>query len=636
MMKKVFLSLLLAIVCMPAAFSQTKAGDLVITDTAVCGSYTWPINNVTYNNDTTVVVSTDTATYVLHLTAATITADTAVARVLNGDCFVSWNDKRWVANGTYLDTIHVAGTCDTIVKLNINLTIPHPDTTHTAVTAACFYNWEGEQISEAGTYTHNYLALDGCDSVVALTVNFTGVLHLDSTVVACDYFVLDNDTITADTTFVSENTTSSCHIFTTFHISIAHSATDTTLVDTIGGCSIVWGGQTYGYTTVGQTVYANIQTADGCDSIVGIHIVAFDSVENETIVSDNVSCESYSLRYSGLRPNGSYENHTAVFTEDGTYTSAPNGDTLMYYNRNTKCLSYRTLVLNLIEVEQRTRDYVVDTVVCDKYTFSFNDNEGNRMYFYETVDTVLVSPGAHETANSCYDSVAHFIVVVNHKHYNDVTATACESYTWDANGETYTASTVDSIRFSVRTVGENCDSIGRLNLTINNNPEVRIEGNWHVNPGETAHLTAVYNTADHPTFQWYKNEVAIPASQGGKSDAIDVTENTNTDIRLETTSDKGCVTNNWITVTFHVGIDDVENLQVNIYPNPASRFINIVSDDAINTVVIYNAIGQQVITRTVDDNATMLDLGNLTTGAYTMVILSANGDRATRKFIVNK
>jgi hypothetical protein len=61
-----------------------------------------------------------------------------------------------------------------------------------------------------------------------------------------------------------------------------------------------------------------------------------------------------------------------------------------------------------------------------------------------------------------------------------------------------------------------------------------------------------------------------------------------------------------------------------------------VSDDAINTVVIYNAIGQQVITRTVDDNATMLDLGNLTTGAYTMVILSANGDRATRKFIVNK
>ena len=128
-------------------------------------------------------------------------------------------------------------------------------------------------------------------------------------------------------------------------------------------------------------------------------------------------------------------------------------------------------------------------------------------------------------------------------------------------------------------------------------------------------------------FQWYKNEVAIPASQGGKADSIDVTENANTDIRLETTSNKGCVTNNWITVTFHVGIDEVENLQVNIYPNPASRFINIESADAISQVVI---------ARTVNANATQLDLSSLAIGTYTMAIRSANGDQATRKFIVNK
>ena len=53
-------------------------------------------------------------------------------------------------------------------------------------------------------------------------------------------------------------------------------------------------------------------------------------------------------------------------------------------------------------------------------------------------------------------------------------------------------------------------------------------------------------------------------------------------------------------------------------------------------MVIYNAIGQQVLTRTVNANATQLDLGNLAIGTYTMAILSANGDQATRKFIVNK
>ena len=636
MMKKVFLSLLLAIACVPVAFSQTKTGDLIITDTAVCGSYTWPVNNVTYDRDTTVVVMTDTASYVLHLTSAGTTVDTAnVYTELTGYCFAEWNNKRWVATGTYYDTIHVTGSCDTIVKINVNLTVAHPDTTSSVVNAACSYLWDDELITEPGIYTRTLQTADGCDSVIAIDVNFSGVIYGDTTIVACDNYIFGNDTVTTDTTYVIEVVTATCHIFDTVHVIIAHGVTDTTIVDTIGGCKIIWGGQTYSYTSVGNTYYANIHTVNGCDSIVGIHIVAFDSTEHEIIVSDNERCGSYSLRYSGLRADGTYENRQAVFTEDGTYTQAPNGDTLMYYDKYAKCYSFKTLVLNVIEIEERTRDYTVDTVVCDKYSFTFNDNLGNRMYFYETVDTVLRSPGAYENLASCFDSIAHFIVVVNHKHYKDTTVSACESFTWDATGTTYNSTTTDSVRFSQRTV-EGCDSIGRITVTINQKPDVHIEGNWHVNPGETAHLKAVYDPADHPTFQWYKNEVAIPASQGGTSDSIDVAENANTDIRLESTSNNGCVTTNWITVTFHVGIDDVENLQVNIYPNPTSRFINIESADAISQVIVYNAIGQQVILRTVDTNTTQLDLGNLATGAYTMAILSANGDRATRKFIVNK
>ena len=636
MMKKVFLTLLLAIACTPVAFSQTKGGDLVITDTAVCGSYTWPVNNVTYSTDTTVVVITDNATYVLHLSADGVAVDTAVARVVTGTCFANWNDKRYVATGTYYDTLHVAGSCDTLVKLNVNLDVAHPDTTYTTANASCSYLWNGELITEAGLHTRNLTTVEGCDSVLALNITFSGIENIDTSIVACDSYILNGETITSDTTYVIEDSTATCHTFTTVHLTIAHSVADTTLIDTVGGCSIVWGGQTYGYTTVGNTYYANVQTVNGCDSIVGIHIIAFDSIEHETIVSNGEKCGSYSLRYSGVTANGSYENRNAVFTEDGTYNFAPNGDTLFYYDRYAKCKSYKTLVLNIIEIEDRYRDNVVDTVVCDKFVYTFNDNSGNFKTITQSVDTIIRSAGAHESSRSCYDSIAHFIVVVNHRHYNDTTVSACESFTWDANGTTYTSSTVDSIRFNVRTVGENCDSIGRLNLTVNDKPDVHIEGNWHVLPGETAHLKAVYNTADHPSFQWYKNEVAIPASQGGKADSLNVTENTNTDIRLEATSNKGCVTNNWITVTFHVGIDDVESLQVNIYPNPASRFINIESAEAISEVVIYNVVGQQVITRTVNANTTQLDLSNLAIGTYTMAIRSANGDQAMRKFIVNK
>jgi hypothetical protein len=630
MMKKVFLSLLLAIACMPAAFSQTKAGDLVITDTAVCGAFTWDVNNVTYTSDTTVVYTTASTSYVLHLSTGGATYDTAVAHELTGYCYANWNDKRYVANGTYFDTIHVSGSCDTIVKLNVNLTVAHPDTTYTTVNGDCSYIWDDEVITESGIYTRNYQAASECDSVSALTVILSGVLNLDTTAVYCERYIMDNDTITSDTTIVLHGTTATCAINTTVHIVIAHNATDTTVVDTVGGCSIVWGGTTYGYTSVGNTYYANVHTVNGCDSIAGIHITGFDSTEHVTIVSDEERCEYYQISYT----DNANVTKSAKFYADGTYTQAPNGDTLKEYNPYSKCFTYKTLVLNVVEIEDRVREHVVDTVVCDAYKYKFNRSPSYK-YFYNSVDTILRGQGGRE-ASACYDSLAHFIVVVNHRHYNDMTVSECGSYTWEANGTTYTSSTVDSVRFSERTVGENCDSVGRLYLTINNKPEVYIDGNWHVQPGETAHLKAVYNIADHPTFQWYKNEVAIPASQGGKADSLDVTENTNTDIKLVTTSNKGCTTINWITVTFHVGIDDVESLQVNIYPNPASRFLNIESADAISQVIIYNAIGQQVITRTVDANATQLDLGSLATGAYTMAILSSNGDRATRKFIVNK
>ena len=98
-----------------------------------------------------------------------------------------------------------------------------------------------------------------------------------------------------------------------------------------------------------------------------------------------------------------------------------------------------------------------------------------------------------------------------------------------------------------------------------------------------------------------------------------------------------CVANNWITITYTLGIDDVETLNVNLYPNPASRYLNVESAEGLSQIVIYNTLGQQVIVRNdINAAATQLDLGALATGHYTMQILTGNGTKATRTFIVNK
>ena len=343
------------------------------------------------------------------------------------------------------------------------------------------------------------------------------------------------------------------------------------------------------------------------------------------------ACEHYMYTFDA-RAGIAGRKDTANFYTTGTFDFDENGEPLYSTHFNTRCVTYHTLVLNITDPEIRQRSNDVNVTVCDRYNFSF---DGQQQYFDENTDTTLISQSRF-SVNYCYDSVATFHVVIKHKSYKDFHETTCDNYYWSFTGETYTASTTQTKVLDGVRNAEGCDSIGRLYLTVNYTPEVTIEGNWHVLPGETAHLKAIYNNSDHPTFQWYKNNVAVPASQGGKADSLNVTESSNTDIRLETTSNKGCMATNWITVTFHVGIDDVEGLNVNLYPNPASRFVNVESADIISEVEIYNAIGQQVIRRSVNSTNVQLDLGTLAIGNYTMRIISANGDQTTRKFIVNK
>ena len=112
--------------------------------------------------------------------------------------------------------------------------------------------------------------------------------------------------------------------------------------------------------------------------------------------------------------------------------------------------------------------------------------------------------------------------------------------------------------------------------------------------------------------------------------------NINIDVHLVTTSNKNCVANNWVTITSNVGIDEVENLKANIYPNPTARILNIESAEAIREVVIFNMIGQQVLSTNGNSNEMHLDLGNLANGQYTLRITSVNGDQITRKISVSK
>lgn len=81
-----------------------------------------------------------------------------------------------------------------------------------------------------------------------------------------------------------------------------------------------------------------------------------------------------------------------------------------------------------------------------------------------------------------------------------------------------------------------------------------------------------------------------------------------------------------------VGINTDKKENISIYPNPTNGLVNISADKNIESVEVYNAMGQLVYTSKVNTNATKVDLSELANGLYTVKTV-VNGANMFNKFI---
>ena len=84
---------------------------------------------------------------------------------------IAWNGKTYTQSGTYVDTLQAACNCDSIVTLN--LTVKHSSAANANLTlcsAQLPYDYNGYQVTQAGTFTVTIDNTVGCDSVITLTV----------------------------------------------------------------------------------------------------------------------------------------------------------------------------------------------------------------------------------------------------------------------------------------------------------------------------------------------------------------------------------------------------------------------------------------------------------------------------------
>ncbi len=79
----------------------------------------------------------------------------------------------------------------------------------------------------------------------------------------------------------------------------------------------------------------------------------------------------------------------------------------------------------------------------------------------------------------------------------------------------------------------------------------------------------------------------------------------------------------------------MERTASKVYPNPAATTTTISFDKALNgKLVVYNMLGAEVLTQTVDGDAVEINVSHLSKGAYLYRVIEENNIRTSGKFVI--
>lgn len=699
-MKKVLTSLLLAFVCLPMAMAQNSAHVFVPVVERACGSFTW-IDGQTYSSDTNAVFLKGDTVFVLDLTIVEGTVDTAKVNRISGNCSATFKNKTYYEAGRFIDTLVVGNNCDSVVKIEVTLNGVINDTTYdVSVCDKYVLPWKNDSsrydtIKTIGSrvLTHTE-SIGGCmvNTTINLTINRSYKDTLSTpvkNVTGGCYYRLGNRNITDTTKAYYDMVTNSkgCDSLVAIRLvsltGLQYDTVNFVSCDT----SYRWNktGTIYYADTVVTFVEANADSSCITTNVLDLRI---ESEKYDTVVT--TVCAAYTYSYKQKAPNGS-----TLLTQEDTITESGfyiyhRDSTLLMEKTNKGCKTYHALDLTIIQPTVHHNDslYVIDT--CDNARnaarqFKF-DGQTFGPFTESVADTFLVhrnygGNNSRYKENQCYDTTVHLKVNIRASTYLEKRVTACDSYVWyEFNPDkVYTESTgtngseekiYDTVivaKDSVKIYNEdsteyswmvtkydtiakamlnsvNCDSIGKLYLTINKSPNVTILGDWMLTPGESTVLRAE-SDIDNMRYQWYRNGVAVAGAEG-RADTLlvetdaDADNSSNIDITLIGTKsysgNNTCADTSWITVTSNtMGIEGA-NVNVAIYPNPASRVLSVECQEGISQVTLYNNLGQQMIVREGCGNSMQLDLGTIAAGVYTLRVVAVGGAESTHKIIVRK
>jgi len=243
------------------------------------------------------------------------------------------------------------------------------------------------------------------------------------------------------------------------------------------------------------------------------------------------------------------------------------------------------------------------------------DNTGNDICINNSGSRIVVGTykSSSNGSNSGKVNVYEFYMPTD-------VVSACNTYTW-IDGVTYTESNNTATYVLTNTNG--CDSVVALNLTINN-----VSANVTQNND-----TLIAELQTGATYQWLDcnsnySEISgadttmfIPSTTGDY--AVEVSLNSCTDT----------------SICYNVVITDLiefENSVIELYPNPAKQYVNIIIPNSLNvkTISVFNLLGEKVYYSTEINKTNLIDVSKFTNGTY-FINIETIDNKVTKKLIIN-
>jgi hypothetical protein len=547
----------------------TIAENIVDSSSVVaCNSY--QVNGQTFYNSTVQTVIYNDYSEIDSVVVLDITINdnsTSTLNIANVCDSIVINNQTFTSAGTFTQVLTNAVGCDSTITINItnfntrptiNLSISTNETVCSGTQISCTatgyssYNWSVSS-SLTNTINTSFTSVGtSLDTMIIVTGGATGCRN-------------------SDTVFLTINPIPEVIITGDFAICNGESTT----ITASGATSYSWSTGASDPSIVLSPAatgnYLLTSTLNGCNSVETVQIQV-TNYPNLNVTNNVTICpgESTTISVSGA---ASYLWDNGLGTVQSASVTPSSSTTYTVIGTTNECSTTDQVTVTLNQAAPTFE--VINLSVCDSYAWDLNNETYTASGTYTHVGS---------TAQSC-EHTTTLNLTINNSSSETVSETACNSYIWEVNGESYTASGTYT---HIGTNAAGCDSISTLNLTINTiDASTSLDG-----------TTIIANQSD-ATYQWLDCDNGNVAISGETNQTFTATENGNFAVSI---TKNNCTEISECVAISSVGLNEGKLSTFEIFPNPTSGTvkINLGANDSKVKIKVFNSLGQIITTKNVE------------------------------------